>query len=152
MIESAHGIQARREQESDTARREWTSLDPRCTHERAQTLVRRLRHQPQPVSREDPVLAAQRSDVRNGREGDEVVQLYIRDVLASVAQPVMALEGFRRVRLKPGQSTEVAFTIGPRELRLLDANLNWVVEPGAFRIMVGASSRDIRLRGQLTVR
>ncbi|HET9372016.1 MAG TPA: glycoside hydrolase family 3 N-terminal domain-containing protein, partial [Vicinamibacterales bacterium] len=80
------------------------------------------------------------------REGDEVVQLYVRDVLASVAQPIIALKGFRRVHLKPGQSTEVAFAVGPRELRLLDANLNWVVEPGAFRLMVGASSKDIRLR------
>ena len=86
------------------------------------------------------------------REGDEVVQLYIRDDLASVAQPQIALKGFTRVHLRPGQSADVAFEVGPRELRLLDANLNWVVEPGAFRVMIGASSKDIRLRGQLVVR
>jgi beta-glucosidase len=87
------------------------------------------------------------------RAGDEVVQLYVRDVLASVAQPVMALKAFQRVTgLKPGERREVTFTLGPADLRLLDAAMNWVVEPGAFRIMIGASSKDIRLRGQLTVR
>jgi beta-glucosidase len=84
--------------------------------------------------------------------GDEVVQLYIRDVLATVARPVMELKGFRRVRLEPGQETEVAFTLGPGDLEMLDAAMRRVVEPGAFRIMVGASSRDIRLRGELIVR
>jgi beta-glucosidase len=86
------------------------------------------------------------------RAGDEVVQLYIRDVLASVARPVMELKGFTRVALAPGQSTEVRFTLGPDDLRLLDRDLHWIVEPGAFRIMVGSSSKDIRLRGELTVR
>ena len=86
------------------------------------------------------------------RAGDEVVQLYIRDVLASVARPVMELKGFQRVSLAPGASTTVTFTVGPEQLRLLDRDLKWLVEPGAFRIMVGASSKDIRLRGELTVR
>jgi beta-glucosidase len=86
------------------------------------------------------------------RAGDEVVQLYLRDILASVARPVMELKRFQRVRLKPGEKIDVTFTIGPDELRMLDADMKWVVEPGAFRVMVGASSKDIRLRGQLTVR
>lgn len=86
------------------------------------------------------------------RAGDEVVQLYVHDVLATVGRPVMQLEGFRRVHLEPGQSAEVAFGLGPEELRMLDRQLHWVVEPGDFRVMVGASSRDIRLRGLLTVR
>ena len=95
-----------------------------------------------------------RCTIRNagGREGDEVVQLYVRDVLASVARPVMELKGVARVRLRPGEAREVTFTIEPRHLRLLDANLRWIVEPGAFRILIGASSEDIRLRGELTVR
>ena len=80
--------------------------------------------------------------------GDEVVQLYLRDVLGSVARPVMELKGFERVHLKPGESREVSFTIEPRHLRMLDAARRWVVEPGEFRVMVGASSKDIRLRGQ----
>ena len=84
--------------------------------------------------------------------GDEVVQLYIRDVLASVARPVMELKGFQRVRLEPGQSREVSFTLGHQHLRMLDQHLNWVVEPGSFRVMVGSSSKDIRLRGELIVK
>jgi beta-glucosidase len=84
--------------------------------------------------------------------GDEVVQLYIRDVLASVARPVMELKGFQRVRLEPGQSREVSFTLDNQHLRMLDQHLNWVVEPGSFRVMVGSSSKDIRLRGELIVK
>jgi beta-glucosidase len=98
--------------------------------------------------------ATVRCTVRNTgtRAGDEVVQLYLRDVLASVARPVMQLEGFERVSLAPGQETEVAFTLGPPNLRLLDETMRWVVEPGVFRVLVGASSEDIRLRGELRVR
>ena len=80
------------------------------------------------------------------------MQLYLRDVLASVARPVMELEGFARVHLAPGESAEVAFALGPDRLRMLDGQMRWVVEPGAFRVMVGASSKDIRLRGHLAVR
>jgi len=86
------------------------------------------------------------------REGDEVVQLYVRDVLASVARPVMELKGFERVHLTPGESREIHFELGPDNLRMLDRDMRWVVEPGAVRIMIGSSSRDIRLRGELTVR
>ena len=85
------------------------------------------------------------------RAGDEVVQLYVRDMLASMARPVMELKGFRRVRLEPGASADVTFTVGPAELRMLDRDMKWIVEPGAFRIMIGASSKDIRLRGEITV-
>ena len=87
-----------------------------------------------------------------GRAGDEVVQLYVRDEVASVAQPVIALKAFRRVRLEAGGTADVEFTLGPVELQMLDRELRPVVEPGDFRVMVGASSRDIRLRGVLTVR
>ena len=85
------------------------------------------------------------------RSGDEVVQLYIRDVLASVARPVMELKGFERVLLAPGQSARVTFHLGRDELRMLGRDMRWVVEPGAFRVMVGSSSKDIRLRGELVV-
>jgi beta-glucosidase len=98
--------------------------------------------------------ATVRCTVRNSgtRAGDEVVQLYIRDVLGSVARPVMELKGFSRIHLSPGESRDVTFTLEPKHLRMLDADRQWVVEPGAFRVMVGASSKDIRLRGELTVR
>ena len=85
--------------------------------------------------------------------GDEVVQLYIRDVLASVARPVMQLAGFQRVHLAPGESKRDDDSRSSTEqLRMLDRDMHWVVEPGAFRVMVGGSSKDIRLRGELIVR
>lgn len=86
------------------------------------------------------------------RAGDEVVQLYVRDVLASVARPVLQLAGFTRIHLAPGESREVAFRLSPEHLRMLDAEMRWVVEPGVFRVFVGASSKDLRLRGDLVVR
>jgi len=85
------------------------------------------------------------------RAGDEVVQLYLHNELASVAQPVIALKGFTRIHLAPGEERVVTFRLGPDELRLLDRDLRWVVEPRQVRVMVGASSKDIRLRGLLTV-
>ena len=84
--------------------------------------------------------------------GDEVVQLYIRDLLASVARPVMELKGFQRVHLKAGETKEVLFTITPEMLSMLDKDLKSIVEPGDFSIMIGASSRDIRLKVILTVK
>ena len=85
------------------------------------------------------------------RAGDEVVQLYIRDVLSSVTTYEKNLVGFERVHLQPGETKEVAFTIDRKHLELLDAHMKWVVEPGDFVLMAGASSEDIRLNGVLTV-
>jgi beta-glucosidase len=84
-------------------------------------------------------------------DGDEVVQLYIRDLLSSVARPVKELKGFQRVHFKAGEEKELTFTITPDLLKMLDAKMNWVVEPGEFRIMIGASCSDIRLREIITV-
>jgi beta-glucosidase len=84
--------------------------------------------------------------------GDEVVQLYVRDVLASVARPVMELRGFQRIRLDPGQSRDVTFILDKIHLQMLDVTMTPVVEPGIFRVMVGSSSKDIRLRGELVVK
>jgi beta-glucosidase len=86
------------------------------------------------------------------RAGDEVVQLYVRDLLASVARPVIMLEGFKRIHLEPGESKDVSFTLSPAELQMLDVTMRSVVEPGTFRVLVGASSKDIRLRGDLVVK
>jgi beta-glucosidase len=85
------------------------------------------------------------------RPGEEVVQLYVRDVLASVARPVMELKGFRKIKLDPGAATVVEYTVPAESLAMLDADLRWMVEPGTFRVMVGRSSRDIRLRGHVEV-
>lgn len=92
--------------------------------------------------------------VRNSgtHRGAEVVQLYVRDLLASVSQPVMQLKGFEKITLDPGESRRVSFTLGTDALRMLDRDLRWVVEPGDFRIMIGSSSKDIRLRDNLVVR
>ncbi|NTW26195.1 MAG: beta-glucosidase, partial [Lentimicrobium sp.] len=83
--------------------------------------------------------------------GDEVVQLYIRDLLASVSRPVLELKGFRRIHLQPGETRNIGFTITPEMLQMLDINLKPVVEPGDFRIMIGASSKDIRLNATISV-
>jgi beta-glucosidase len=74
------------------------------------------------------------------RAGDEVAQMYVHQRVASVTRPVMQLRGFRRVTLQPGATTTVTFTISPDDLSLIDANMNRVVEPGVFDIMVGPDS------------
>lgn len=92
-------------------------------------------------------------DVANtgARAGAEVVQLYIRDVLASVTTPVKQLRGFERIELKPGEKKTVRFVLRPEDLALLDRDLKRAVEPGEFRVMIGRSSEDIRLRGSFEV-
>ena len=85
------------------------------------------------------------------RKGDEVVQLYIRDVLSSITVYEKVLRGFERVSLEPGESKEVSFILTPKDLSLLDADFRRIVEPGEFEIMIGASSKDIRLSEKLLV-
>jgi beta-glucosidase len=105
------------------------------------------------TSARDDVRVRVRARIRNAgaRAGSEVVQLYLRDVLTSVAQPLIALKGFTRLTLEPGESRDVEFVLGAEHLHLLDEQMRWVVEPGVFRVMVGASSKDIRLRGEFTL-
>lgn len=83
--------------------------------------------------------------------GDEVVQLYIRDLLSSVTTFEKNLCGFERVHLAPGESKVVTFKILPRDLELMNRKGDWVVEPGEFKLMVGASSEDIRQEKSLWV-
>lgn len=85
------------------------------------------------------------------RDGQEVVQLYLRDCAATVVQPQIALRGFQKIALKAGESKLVTFPVGFDELSLINADLKRVVEPGDFEVMVGASSQDIRLRGTFHV-
>ena len=85
------------------------------------------------------------------REGDEVVQTYIRDVLSSVTTYEKNLAGFERIHLQPGETKEVSFSLDHKHLELLDKHMEWAVDPGDFSIMLGASSEDIRLSGTLTV-
>ena len=84
-------------------------------------------------------------------DGDEVVQLYIHPLISSVAQPVKLLKGFQRIFLKAGEEKMIGFNITPDLLKVLDINMKWQVEAGAFRIMIGASSKDIRLRDLINV-
>lgn len=84
------------------------------------------------------------------RFGAEVVQLYVRDVVASMTRPVKELKGFRKVALEPGGSTRVIFTLTAADLMFCDANLKWVAEPGAFTVWVGPSSAE-GLEGSFTL-
>jgi beta-glucosidase len=77
------------------------------------------------------------------RAGDEVVQLYIRDVAAIMTRPVKELKGFKRITLKPGETQRVEFTLGPEQLGFYNREMKYVVEPGEFKVMVGSSSEDV---------
>jgi beta-glucosidase len=85
------------------------------------------------------------------RFGEEVVQLYIQDVISSVSTPVKELKGFAKVGLEPGQMKTVRLVLTPAHLALYDRWLDRVVEPGEFRVYVGSSSEDIRLEGRFIV-
>lgn len=106
-----------------------------------------LRIRPAVAGIEDTVRVSLR--VRNTGDvaGDEVVQLYIRDVMASVARPVKELKACSRVNLAPGQEKEVTLFLPPGSLAFPDAGMTWLTEPGEFRVMIGSSSKEIRLRG-----
>lgn len=82
--------------------------------------------------------------------GDEVVQLYLHDKLASVTRPVRELKGFERVHLEPGQTKTVTFTLTPEELKVWDMDMNWSLEPGEFEVMVGPGQQP-KLEGKLVV-
>jgi beta-glucosidase len=83
--------------------------------------------------------------------GDEIVQLYIRDVVSSVTTPRLALKGFGRVALQPGESRTLHFSLGPNALSIWNRNMKKIVEPGEFKVMIGSSSADIRLTDSLWV-
>ncbi|MBN2354754.1 glycoside hydrolase family 3 C-terminal domain-containing protein [candidate division KSB1 bacterium] len=81
--------------------------------------------------------------------GDEVVQLYTHDLVASVARPLKELKRFKRIHLQPGENRLIEFNLSPDDLSFLDADLHWIQEPGAVEVMIGSSSKDIRLQSQL---
>jgi len=92
-------------------------------------------------------------DVKNTGQmaGDEIVQLYINDEVSSVIRYDKELRGFERVTLAPGETISVHFTLTPEDLQMLDINMNWIVEPGWFKVMVGSSSADIRQEGRFEI-
>ncbi len=93
------------------------------------------------------------ADIKNtgGAAGDEVVQLYICDRYSSMVRPVMELAGFKRVSLEPGEKKTVTFGMKISQFSFLDSDMKWKVEAGDMDIMVGASSKDIRLRGSFAI-
>jgi beta-glucosidase len=95
-----------------------------------------------------------RADVRNAgtRAGEEVAQLYIRDVISTVTRPVKELKGFQKIKLEPGEKKTVEFKLTAEHLSMLDREMNWTVEPGTFEVMVGSSSNDLRLKGDFLVK
>ena len=79
-------------------------------------------------------------------DADEIVQMYIRDMVGSVARPVKELKGFERIHLKKGESRTVSFDITAKQLKYYNSALNWVCEPGEFEVMVGGNSRDVQTK------
>jgi beta-glucosidase len=83
------------------------------------------------------------------KDGDEVVQLYVRDNVASFTTPDRALKAFQRIRLKAGESKKVTFLLDEESFALYQGNGKWAVEPGTFTIMIGSSSQDIRQQKEI---
>ena len=110
-----------------------------------------LRIIPEKITPEEKVKI--KVDVKNiGKyRGDEIVQLYIHDVFATVARPLKELKGFKRITLEPGERKTVEFILGSKELSFYDTAMNLIIEPGTFEVMVGSSSEDIRLKGSFEV-
>jgi beta-glucosidase len=92
-------------------------------------------------------------DVKNTGtvKGDEVVQLYINDIISTTSRPVKELKGYEKVSLEPGEKKTVKLKLLPEDLSLLDRDMNVIVEPGIFKVMVGSSSENIKLKGQFVV-
>jgi len=109
--------------------------------------------QANPTESQGKVRVSVRFKVKNtsARDGDEVAQLYLRDEVSSVVTPTKQLKKFQRLSLKAGEQKEVAFELTTEDLMLLNGSLKWVVEPGVFTVLLGASSEDIRLQTHVKV-
>ncbi len=107
-----------------------------------------------PVAHEDDGSISIRFTIENigDRTGEEVAQLYVHDVVASLTRPVKELKGFQRLALEPGETKTITFSLPLEQLSFSDQTLRRVVEPGLFEIMVGSASDDIRLQGQFEVK
>ena len=79
-------------------------------------------------------------------DADEIVQMYIRDKVASISRPVKELKGFERISLKKGESRTVSFEITEELLKLYNSELRWVSEPGEFEVMIGRDSKDVQVK------
>lgn len=81
-----------------------------------------------------------------------MVQLYINDIISSTSKPVKELKGYEKVALEPGEKKTVQLKLLPEDLSLFDRDMNFIVEPGTFEVMIGSSSENIRLKGEFEVK
>jgi beta-glucosidase len=95
------------------------------------------------VEQNEPVKATVKVTNTGIREGTEIVQLYIQDLVASVTRPMKELKGFQKIQLKPGETKSIVFEISPEMLSFYDINLKKVIEPGLFQVLVGGNSEDL---------
>lgn len=102
-------------------------------------------------SENDTIIAKVNVKNTGSKAGSEVVQLYIKDVLASVSRPIIELKGFQKVELQPGESKSVTIEVPVKELQFLDEKMSWTVEKGTYRIMVGNSSKNLSLKQNIEV-
>ena len=77
-------------------------------------------------------------------DGEEVVQLYIRDLVGSITRPVKELKGFQKIKINAGESKKVNFTIGVNDLKFYNSELKFIAEPGEFKLFIGGNSRDVQ--------
>lgn len=110
-----------------------------------------LRIEPEKVHSLERVTVQCTVENTGDREGEEVVQLYIRDQVASIVRPERELKGFVKVRLAPKERKTITFVLFPEQLAFFDRYMRFIVEPGIFEVMVGSSSRDVRLSGTFEV-
>jgi len=101
---------------------------------------------------EDQTLVSCRIRNRGNYDGEEVVQLYVRDNTSSVATHPIQLKAFDRIFFKKGESKTVRFILKPHQLSLFDQQMEEVTEPGEFTVMIGAASNDIRLKGSFVIK
>lgn len=99
----------------------------------------------------DTIIAKVNVKNTGSQAGSEVLQLYVKDLLASVSRPIIELKGFQKVYLKPGESKQVSIEVPVKELQFLDEKMNWIVEKGTYRIFVGNSSKNLPLKQNIEV-
>ncbi|WP_404985452.1 glycoside hydrolase family 3 N-terminal domain-containing protein [Chryseobacterium sp. M5] len=102
-------------------------------------------------SENDTIVAKVNVKNTGSKDGSEVVQLYVKDLLASVSRPIIELKGFKKVFLKTGESKQISIEVPAKELQFLDEKMNWIVEKGIYRIFVGNSSKNLPLKQNIEV-
>ncbi|MDH6254399.1 hypothetical protein M2347_004126 [Chryseobacterium sp. H1D6B] len=110
-----------------------------------------LKFNKEKYTQNDTITATVQVKNTGSQSGSEVVQLYVKDLLASVSRPVIELKGFQKVYLKPGESKQITIEVPVEELKFLDEKMNWVIENGTYRILVGNSSKNLPLKRNIEI-